>query len=78
MIKNITSLRLNKTHIYISIYENTLKKLEGFYLIFDKQQSTHWCGGLETKINLQICELIEHCDNNVRWFNKLSNKNKFE
>ncbi len=29
-------------------YENTLKKLAGFYLIFDKRRSALWHGGLET------------------------------
>ncbi len=58
-----------------SIYENTSKKLEGFYLIFDKRQSTHWRDGLDTKITLQIFQFIVHRDSNVRWFDKLINKN---
>ncbi len=47
----------------------------GFYLIFDKRQSTHWRDGLKTKINSQIFQFIEHRVNNVRWCNKLTNKN---
>ncbi len=51
------------------------KKLEGFYLIFDKRHSTHRRDRLETKINSQMLQFIEHRYNNVYWFNKLINKN---